>query len=55
MLLDEAQALIWAQMSPQVPERLVVVQSVPEPGAVLQLAAGAATLSALWMARRRRG
>lgn len=55
MLIDQARALIWAEMSPQVPERLVVVQSVPEPGAVLQLAAGAATLSALWVARRRRG
>jgi cyclophilin family peptidyl-prolyl cis-trans isomerase len=51
----EAQALLFAAMDPQIPERLVMMQRVPEPGAALQLAAGAATLSALWMARRRRG
>ena len=45
--LNDAVALTREAMDPQVPERLVVIeQAVPEPGAWLQLVAGAAALLA---------
>jgi cyclophilin family peptidyl-prolyl cis-trans isomerase len=49
---DAAVALTIAAMDPQVPERLVTIESVPEPGAPLLLAAGSAML-VLARARRR--
>jgi cyclophilin family peptidyl-prolyl cis-trans isomerase len=52
---DAALALAIADFEPQFPERLVTIETVPEPGAALQLAVGAAALAGggLWRRRRR--
>jgi cyclophilin family peptidyl-prolyl cis-trans isomerase len=53
-LFQAGLALARADFTPQFPERLVTILTVPEPGSALQLAAGAATLGGLWLVRRRR-
>jgi cyclophilin family peptidyl-prolyl cis-trans isomerase len=51
---QQALDLAIADFAPQFPERLVMVQSVPEPGAALGLAAAAATLGGLRRRKPRR-